>query len=189
MTFIDDPAADRRSLMLNAPSICNGEKTGHPCRHYWAVNQKFRSANSDTVRDGEKQRACTLVPGWPLEWTSEEAPTKCNRYSPRPKPGLLALVQRAIGLASGYEPVYKDFEEYRPLSWDEIQKLRAENPDRPEDQGKHPFSFTVDDIANGPQIGILKQGESLPGESKEITDLVDGLFGGKSNGILTKKDD
>lgn len=178
--------------MLNAPSICNGEKTGHPCRHYWAVNQKFRAANSDTVRDGEKQRACTLVPGWPLEWTSEEAPTKCNRYEPRPKPGLLALVQRALRLASGYEPVYKEFEEYRPLSWDEIKKLREENPDRPEDAlaAKNPLSWTAEDIANGPQIGILKPGESLPGESAEVKDLVDGLFSNtdRPDGIFTKKD-
>lgn len=178
--------------MLNAPCICSGEKTGHPCAHYWAVNQKFRAANADTVRDGAKQRACTVMPGWPLEFTSEEAPTKCNRYTPRPKPGLLALVQRAIGLASGYEPVYKDFEEYNPLSWDEIQKLRADNPDRPEDalaRGKDPTQFTADDIINGPQIGILKPGESLPGESKEVNDLVNGLFGsGDGDGIFKKKD-
>jgi hypothetical protein len=190
MTFIEDPGADRRSLMLNAPGICSGEKTGHPCVHYWAVNQKFRAANADTLRDGEKQRACTVMPGWPLEFTSEEVPTKCNRYTPRPKPGLLALVKRAVGLASGYESVYADFEDYRPLSAEEIQKLREENPDRPEDalaRGKDPTSFTADDIINGPQIGILKPGESLPGESKEVNDIVDGLFG-KSDGIFNKKD-
>jgi hypothetical protein len=194
MTFIEDPGADARSLMLTAPCICSGEKTGHPCRHYWGVNQKFKAANADTVRDGEKQRACTLMPGWPLEFTSEESPTKCNRYEPRPKPGLLALVKRAVGLASGYEAVYRDFEDYRPMTWDEIQKLREDKPDPVPDPfraGKDPSQMTVDDIVNGPQIGILKPGESLPGESQETKDFVDGLFNRqveRSDGILTKKD-
>ena len=62
--------------MLNAPCVCNGEKTGYVCKHYWSVMQKFSANNAETMRDGEKQRACTLMNGWPLEFYSEEFPTR-----------------------------------------------------------------------------------------------------------------
>jgi hypothetical protein len=185
MPFIDDPGADARSLMLNAPSICNGEKTGHPCVHYWAVNQKFKAGNADTVRDGEKQRACTLVAGWPLEWTSEEAPTKCNRYARRPRPGLLALVQRAVGLAQGYEKPFTDFEAYNPMTWDEINKLREDRPDPAPDPfraGPDPSTMTAHDIINGPQIGIAPAGTVVTesGLKPETHSFVEGLFDDKT---------
>lgn len=167
---------------MRAPCVCNGEKTGHPCRHYWAVMQKFVSANADTVRDGEKQRACSLMPGWPFEFTSDEMPTKCNRYEPAPKPGLLALVARAVNLAYGYEKFLTDFEVYHPMTLAEIAQLRLDFPDPPADESMSPLSMTLADIMNGPQIGILKPGEKVPGLGLDpATDqAIDELFSDKT---------
>lgn len=189
-TFIEDPAADARSLMHRAACICDGERTGIPCKHYWSVIQKFRAANADSLRSGEKQRACTLCPSFLLEWTTEEQPTFCGRYEPRKTPGLIALVKRAARSAAflppkagqGYEARNLDFETFRPLTKEEIEQLRKEMPDEQfanQQSGKPPTSWTVDDIVNGPQIGILKPGEQLPsqGLSSDTEKALDEMFG------------
>lgn len=168
MSLIHDPGADARSLMLNAPCVCNGEKTGYVCKHYWSVMQKFSANNADTMRDGEKQRACTLMNGWPLEFVSEEFPTRCNRYERRPLPGLFALVARAIGLADrGWQQFDPGFEEFNPLTLEEIAELRRLKPDPAPDPfqigGKRPDQLSASDIMNGPQINIVKPGEGIPG--------------------------
>ena len=96
MSIIDDPNADARSLMNRAPCVCDGERDGIPCRHYWSVIQKFKAANADALRSGEKNRACMLTAGLVLEFTEEEKPTYCNHYTPRPAPGLVAIVKRKV---------------------------------------------------------------------------------------------
>lgn len=155
--------------MLNAPCVCNGEKTGYVCKHYWSVMQKFSANNADTMRDGEKQRACTLMNGWPLEFYSEEFPTRCNRYERRPLPGLFALVARAIGLAddNGWQKFDPAFETFNPMTLEEIAELRRLNPDPAPDPfqigGKRPDQLSASDIMNGPQINIVKPGEGIPG--------------------------
>lgn len=169
MSLIHDPGADARSLMLNAPCVCNGEKTGYVCKHYWSVMQKFSANNADTMRDGEKQRACTLMNGWPLEFYSEEFPTRCNRYERRPLPGLFALVARAIGLAddNGWQKFDPAFETFNPMTLEEIAELRRLKPDPAPDPfqigGKRPDQLSASDIMNGPQINIVKPGEGIPG--------------------------
>jgi len=198
MTIIEDPNADARSLMYRAPCICNGEKTGVQCKHFWGFFKKFAAANADTVRDGEKQRSCTLVPGWPLEFVDEEKPTRCNRFEPRKEPGLVAITKRAaVRLVGGKEgPGYvrfdDSFERFNPMTEEDIKKLREEFPDRPVvgrfTMGKNPMSMTPDDIINGPQIGIVKPGESAPSSelSEETSRAVDGLFGSGDDGIFKK---
>lgn len=182
MSLIHDPGAEKRSLMYNKPCICNGEKTGYVCKHYWSVMQKFAANNADTVRDGEKQRACTLMAGWPLEFVSEEFPTGCNRYERRPAPGLFALVARAIGLAEhGYVKRDAAFEDFNPMTLQEIAELRERIPDPEPDpfqRGKRPDQLSVSDIINGPQIGIVKPGESVPGVTlnAEADKVLDELF-------------
>jgi len=182
MSLIHDPGAEKRSLMYNKPCICNGEKTGYVCKHYWSVMQKFAANNADTVRDGEKQRACTLMSGWPLEFVSEEFPTGCNRYERRPAPGLFALVARAIGLAEhGYVTRNAAFEDFNPMTLQEIAELREKIPDPEPDpfqRGKRPDQLSVADIINGPQIGIAQPGESIPGVTlnAEADKALDELF-------------
>ncbi len=215
LTIVEDPNADARSLMMRAPCVCNGEANGVQCKYYWAIVQKFRAANADAVRSGEKQRGCHLVDGFMLEYTSEEKPTYCNSYEPRVAGGLVALVQRAaaeaVGLAPqagrlpvlnktskdyvtwGFVPFDSEYEDFHPMTNEEIAALRKEMPDRPIQWfgNKNPASMTVDDIVNGPQINILKPGEELPTSetlSKESETALDGIFGGdKPDGLLTKK--
>lgn len=192
MALIEDPNADARSLMNRAPCVCDGEKTGIPCKNFWSITQKFAAANADTLRSGEKQRACTLMNGWPLEFVSEEKPTFCNRYEPRKAPGLVAIVRRAIGLG-GYEKYDRAFDTYNPMTPEEIAKLREEFPDRPVvwGAGKNPLSMTAQDIATGPQIGIVTPGEKPPetGLSEETEKGLDGIFGTQDGGgIFAKKE-
>ncbi len=210
--IIDDPNADARSLMMRAKCVCNGEANGVQCKHYWGVNQKFRSINSDSVRRGEQNRSCKHVDGFLLEFVSEEKPTYCNHYEPRGAPGLVALVARAVSLALGLGPksgiisgwiegseydakqvlstmgfiAYDgNFEGYKPLTNEEISRLREEMPDRPvvgRWKTENPGTLGVDDIVNGPQIGMLKPGEPIPGLelSKETEAALGGIFDGKT---------
>lgn len=208
MTLIDDPNGEARSLMNKAPCVCNGEANGVQCRHYWAVAQKFRAQQADALRTGEKNRACTMTPGLVLEFTSDEKPTGCGRYEPRPAPGLVNIARRVINRALGRAPeegakgavtppkstagfVLFDasFEEFRPMTVEEIAKLREMFPDKPVtwSHGKDPRTLTASDIANGPQINMLKPGEQIPGSmSEETSKAVDGIFGGDDGGIFKK---
>lgn len=176
MPFIDDPNADARSLMMRAPCVCSGEKNGIRCKHYWSVMQKFATANADVVREGKKRRNCTMVPSFMLEFDETDAPTFCDRYEPSPAGGLVNIVRRAVRHmtgtapkpvgnpelsknASGYVGYDAAFEVFRPMTADEIEKLRAANPDRPVDPGILRFAglrnpFDVDGIAQS-QIGII----------------------------------
>lgn len=150
MPFIDDPNADARSLMMNAPCVCSGEKNGIRCKHYWALMQKFSSANSDVIRDGKKRRNCTMVESFMLEFDDKDAPTYCQKYVPLPAPGLVNIVRRAarhltgtapfhgerageekVKSSSGYVGFDKNLEVFRPMTVEEIEKLRQEKPDRP----------------------------------------------------------
>lgn len=213
MTLIHDPNAEARSLMNRAPCICDGEKTGIQCKNFWAVVQKFAAQNADTLRSGEKQRACTLMSGWPLEFVSEEKPTFCNRYEPRKETGLVAIVKRtAMQLAGrapgpGYVLFPREFERFNPMTQEEIEKNRAENPDKPV-QRFHGFegplpAFSAEEIAKGPQIGIIPKDDSPESEAARAAVLaaaegkltaetekgLDGIFGtGDSGGIFNKKD-
>ncbi len=213
--IIDDPNADARSLMMRAKCVCNGEANGVQCKHYWGVNQKFRAVNSDSVRRGEQNRSCKHVDGFLLEFVSEEKPTYCNHYEPRGAPGLVALVARAVSLAlglgpksgiasgwideptstkmvistMGYVAYDKTFESYDPMTNEKIEALRKEMPDRPvvgRWKTSDPSALSADDIVNGPQIGMLKPGEPIPGLelSKETEAALGGIFdkpeGGKT---------
>lgn len=161
MPFIDDPNAEARSLMMRAPCVCSGEKNGVRCKHYWALMQKFLAANADTIRDGKKRRNCTMVESFMLEFDDKDSPTYCQRYEPMPAPGLVNIVRRAarhvtgtapkagelaspttpnaLGRLLGVDPKsasgfvgYDDrFEAFRPMTLEEIEKNREENPDRP----------------------------------------------------------
>lgn len=206
MAFIDDPNEDARSLMMRAPCPCTGEVNGVACKNYWAVTQKFRAANASAVKLGSKERACHKVTGFMLEFKSEEKPTHCNDYEPRKLPGLVALVQRAAAMALGvapragrlpnddacvswgYFPYDAEYEEFRPMTIEEIAKLRTEMPDRPVifQHGKDPASMSVSDIMNGEPVGMLKPGEKVPGSelSPETEDALDGMFKNTEGGIL-----
>jgi hypothetical protein len=199
MTLIEDPNADARSLMNRAPCICDGESSSVVCKHYWSVIQKFHAQNADGLRSGEKQRACTLTEGLVLEFTSEEKPTVCNRYEARKETGLVAILKRSANAllmqpkGAGYVRFDSEFAKFNPMTVEEIAKLREQFPDRPVvwGQGKRPDMMTVADIANGPQIGILKPGEEMPGGLSEETDkALDGIFDRAApgaEGILSKK--
>ncbi len=168
--------------MNRAPCVCSGEATGIRCAHYWRVSQRIRAANAEFLREGIKQRACTVTPGWPLEFTEDEKPSYCNRYEPAKEPGLVNIMRRAVGLG-GYAKYDAQVEEFRPMTPEEVAKLREEFPDDPREQafanGKNPGEMTADDIMNGPQIGILPPGAPVPDGKldEQAEDAIAGIFG------------
>jgi len=195
MTLIEDPNADARSLMYRAPCVCTGAANGIRCKHLWSVAQKFRAQNADAMRLGEKHRSCTLTDSFLFEFTSEEEPTYCDRYEPKKEPGLVAIGKRVSARllgrkkGPGYVTYDQGFARFNPMTIKEIQKLREEFPDQPMwGSGKSPLMMTMDDIANGPQIGIVKPGEEAPpsGLSPETEKELDGIFGSGSGGIFNK---
>lgn len=73
------------------------------------------------------------------------------------------------------------------MTLEEIAALRAKIPDPPPNPyqigGKSPDQLSVDDIMNGPQIGIVKPGESIPGVTlaPEADKMLDDLFAPKAD--------
>jgi hypothetical protein len=204
---VQDENADRRSLMYQAPCVCSGEANGVQCKHYWYAFQQFPSANADAVRDGDKRRNCTVAPSFMLEFTDKEKPTRCNRYEPRLASGLVAIVKRTAARIAGLAPragasnggwvvtwgfvgLDHRFEDFRPLTAADVKKLRETFPDLPKvlGAGKRLDQLSIQDIIDGPQIGILRPGEKVPeGLSDETSSAVDGIFGGSDSSIFKKK--
>jgi hypothetical protein len=161
--LIDDPKAKDRSLMLKKPSICNGQATGHPCKHYWFHTQKVESNNPDELRSGEKHRACLISPGFPVEFSDEEIPHVCNQYSPRKKTGLRGL----LGQKEAYDATQ---EEYNPLTPEEVRALRANDDPTPLPEVDE-FSRFATQVHQGNKKGLPIVGQSDATE----TDLEDFL--------------
>ncbi len=191
MPIIDDPNADARSLMNRRPCVCDGKASGIVCKHFWALDQRFRAANADAVRRGDIRRSCTMPSSFMLEFTAQEKPTFCDRYEPRETPGFVAIVKRAARkiaflppkAGAGFEPYDAEFDSYKGMTVEELAKLREEMPDQRIPSmwgmgGKSPDQFTADDIINGPQIGMLKPGEKIPGSmlSDETENALNALF-------------
>ncbi len=196
MPILDDPNADARSLMNRRPCVCDGKASGIVCKHFWGLDQRFRAANAEAVRRGDVRRNCTLSDSFLLEFTEQEKPTFCNRYEPRKSEGLVAIVKRAARAAvflgpkagAGYEPYDVEFDSYRSMTAEDITKLREDMPDKiiptmfggfgGPGAGKSPDMLSAEDIMNGPQIGMLKPGEKIPGSelNTETEDVLGKLF-------------
>ena len=109
MQYHIDPEAEKRSLMLKQQSVCNGEASGFACKHYWTVIMKVDAQNPDHLRVGEKVRRCLVIAPEIIELGdgTKELAVHCSRYEEdRNRP---------------YDP---SFEEYNPLSPEEINELQ-----------------------------------------------------------------
>lgn len=115
---LSDPEADARSIMMRQPCICNGERTGSECEHYWFQVIRFATANSDAFKLGDRVRRCLLEKdAWDLQQRLEaiDLPVRCNQYKP-------SLRQ--------YDPKN---EEYDPITPEETRFLEAEWAKRRDD--------------------------------------------------------
>lgn len=133
MGMIIDPEAEGRSIMMQRPALCNGQKTGRSCVHYWAHAEKVESNNPDNLRLGELFRGCCFHTSIVHEMSESQLATVCNRYEARKLP-VWQRPLASLGLVDDlgkYDPV---FEDYQPLSPEEIRKLQAESPSAHVDQ-------------------------------------------------------
>jgi hypothetical protein len=127
--YIDDPIAAKKSKMLQRPAQCNGEKTGVKCKHYFSFAARTDAQNPEFLNLGEKFRNCTVCPGWLIEWDGwESLPHNCDRYVPDYR-GFAWLVWRIKQILSFGRKIDKSFEDYTPMSQEEVTQLTKEAHD------------------------------------------------------------
>lgn len=182
MSLIHDPEAERTSLMMQQPSLCDGQKTGVECHYYWRYVQKVESANPDYLKEGMKGRVCTVTPAYPIEMFSEEKRTKCNFYKPRQLPLLTALgvALKVIDHPHAYDP---SAEEYNPLDVEEIKQIHSkrETPISALDKSNDPnatagFNAAVEELqqeATEIPIDQLKKAMGFKEEEAETSSSLD----------------
>lgn len=118
--------------MLQRPAICNGEKNGTKCKHYFSFAARTDAQNPEFLNLGMKFRNCTVCPGWLIEWEGwEDLPHHCDRYVPDYK-GLRWLVWRIGQFFSFGRKVDKSFEDYTPMTQEAVTELtkRAHDKER-----------------------------------------------------------
>lgn len=147
--LIHDPGAEKRSLMMRRPALCNGQATGRCCAYYWVHVEKVESNNPDNLRLGEVYRGCTFAPSIVHEMTEAQLATVCNQYKPRRLPlwqrPLAAL--RVLKDPGRYDP---SIETYEPLPPEQIRQLQA-----------------ADEIADVPQVAMVG---GVPGATAPMSD-------------------
>lgn len=60
-TYFHDAGAKARSPMLRQLTLCNGQKDGYECKHYWRQTVRKDTLNPDNLRKGETFRYCKLA--------------------------------------------------------------------------------------------------------------------------------
>lgn len=189
--FIEDPGAERRSLMLKKPFICNGALTGIQCEHYWLRFAPIVANNPDNLKDGERGRACLLSEAFLPEFDSADTPTFCNRYEPRKATGLVNIARRALSSmgfkAGGYVAYDKPHEEYSPLSPEEIRELQAADPSTPDEYFPPQMGISVADIARVQTANMGPAPAPKPGETTK--DEVEAALASLTEKTETKKEE
>lgn len=160
----DIDAARKRSLMYQKPTVCNGERDGFACKHFWDLTQIPSSANPDMLKDGERFRLCTFFKGWEplmMENGKEGMALDCNRYE---KDDSLVYISKK----EEYDPLKPD--EYAALvageikNLDDLMKYRARRAEREaavdaeksnEAAQAGTDNVSIDDVMN--DVGTTKQ--------------------------------
>jgi hypothetical protein len=125
--IVEDFEAEKRSLMAKAKPLCNGEKNGRSCVHYWAHVEKVESVNPDYLRRGELFRVCGFHPSIAHEMNQHQLAVECNRYAPRRLP-LFKRPLAVLGLVKDPGKYDPNFEEYQPISAAQLKLLQEETP-------------------------------------------------------------
>lgn len=121
-TYRDSQEDDKKSLMHAQKRSCNGESTGFQCKHYWNMMLPVDVLNSTSLRHGEKSRLCTLITTSDGMRLQDSMPAYCNRYEPCSRP---------------YD---KNFEQYNPLSLDDIAQIDSGGSVADQAMGQPPVS-------------------------------------------------
>ncbi len=125
MAEIYDPEAEATSIMMQQPSLCDGQSTGRACEHYWRYTQKVESANADYLKSGMTGRVCIVTPAYPIEMFSEEKRVACNFYKSRKLP-LLKRIGVALKVIQDPHAYDASEEEYNPLTPEEVKQIHSQ---------------------------------------------------------------
>lgn len=112
-TYFHDEKAKDRSPMLRQLTLCDGQRDGYECKHYWRQVVRKDVLNPDNLRKGETYRYCKLAMGAPdhnmamfINGTSELA-VECTEYCKDRR-----------------RPYDEKADAYAPLTPEEIQALQ-----------------------------------------------------------------
>lgn len=115
--IIEDPKDRERSLMFKKPTVCDGQRDGFQCKHYWFFISRVDVANPDALRTGRKDRFCVFNGGtFPMGDGGSELAVECNKYERSETP---------------YTDTYKT---NNPMTEDEILALRSADPTDTDDE-------------------------------------------------------
>lgn len=128
MGLVHDPEAAGRSLMMAQKSLCNGEKTGRVCAHYWAHCEKVESNNPDNLKFGQLFRVCMVFNAIAYEMGFDQLATVCNRYRPAHLP-IWRQILIWLGLSKNPLGYNEEMEGYNPLTSAEIRTLQRGSSD------------------------------------------------------------
>ena len=136
MTMLrEDPKARERSLMFKNPTVCDGQKAGYQCKHYWRTVDRMDVANPDEVRKGKTQRFCILLgnPPFPMGERASELSHECNQY---------------VASEREYVP---EAAENNPMTTEEVLALRAAHPSDPLLDPTDPIHNIVSPVGASPE--------------------------------------
>ncbi len=153
----DLDAARARSLMYQQKTVCNGERDGKACKHFWDLTQIPGSANPDMLKDGERFRMCTYFKGMDplmMENGKEGMAVQCNRYEP--DDALVYIERNEV-----YDPLTPD--EYRALNAgeiknrDDLDKYRARAKERKAAGAAEAAKAAEDNVSIDDVMGDVKE--------------------------------
>jgi hypothetical protein len=124
MEIVDREAKDL-SLMHKQKYVCNGQRDGRICKHYWRVARKVESINPEALREGEILRSCLKVTGQFIEMAGEEVSVQCNMYQGRKLP----LLQRPLVWLNVIDDPFlynEKADEFNPMTPEEIEALHSQ---------------------------------------------------------------
>jgi len=127
LKILQDPEAEKRSIMSQRVPRCNGHQDGIQCRYYWFVRANITVLNADHFKEGERLRRCLLV-STTQNLDYKDLATSCNQYEPHP-------------MGHRYDPSQ---EAYNPLTDEEIAALEVAHTKHQDGKNKdQPFLAEV----------------------------------------------
>lgn len=169
MVLMEDPKAKDRSLMSRQKSLCNGQRTGHQCVHYWALRKKSTTVNPDAQRKGETIRYCMYDTSEVtfLGDGGDDMAVACTGYSPSERV---------------YAPEFETFEPMTPEEIDELERKQLAGeplPEPPSDPPVPGLPLYLDGASlSAPPAASSSSSSPAPvGTPSFWTALLNGLFG------------
>lgn len=95
------PEDKNASPMHRLPTVCDGQRDGFECKHYWRVVSRIDLLNPQEVKVGRFDELCMFMGHKnPMQDGSAEQATYCNQYEPslRKHQSREALIENVVSV-------------------------------------------------------------------------------------------